>query len=96
MQPKVSSKSKSVVTVHEGNDVVLKCKADGVPIPFVIWRKDGLVIQNQTKPHTNFMLENATEADEGVYVCEASNSAGSDSYMVEVKIIPLPKGMEYQ
>ena len=35
------------------------------------------------------MRENATKAEKGAYVCEASNSAGSDSYMVEVKIIPL-------
>ena len=95
MRPKITSKSKSEVTVHEGNVLFLKCKAEGVPTPLVIWRKNDLVIQNQTSLHTYFMRENATEADEGVYVCEASNSAGSDSYMVEVKIIPL-KGMEYK
>ena len=95
VRPKITSKSKSKVTVHEGNVLFLKCKVEGVPTPFVIWRKDGLVIQNQTKPHTYFMRENATKAEKGEYVCEASNSGGSDSYMVEVKIIPL-KGMKYR
>ena len=96
MPPKITSKSKREVTEHEGKVLLLKCKAEGVPTPFVIWRKDDLVIQNHTGLHTNLMRENASEADEGVYVCEASNSAGSDSYRVEVKIIPWPKGMENQ
>ena len=93
--PNITSERRSEVVVEERNMLFLECKAEGVPTPRVIWKKDGLVIQNQTKSHTYFNVKKATKADEGVYVCEAFNSAGNDTYTVEVKIIPL-EGMDYR
>ena len=67
------------------NTLFLKCKAEGVPTPLVIWRKDGKVLQSRAND-TNFVHENAAKDDAGNYECIASNSAGSDSYRIEVII----------
>jgi len=88
VKPTITSRGRKEVDVHEGNVLYLQCKAEGVPTPLVIWRKNGKIIQKRTN-HTDFIHENATRDDEGVYGCEASNSAGSDSYMVVVKILPI-------
>ena len=63
----------------------LKCKAEGIPRPVVTWRKSGQVIQKRTDD-TNFIGENASKDDKGEYECEATNSAGLDTYKVHVII----------
>ena len=69
----------------EGSELKLKCQAVGVPRPLVIWSKDGEVLQSRTND-TNFVREYAKEDDNGNYECKASNSAGSDSYRIDVII----------
>ena len=83
--PKIKIRSPSKVTISVANTLFLKCKAEGVPTPLVIWRKDGKVLQSRAND-TNFVHENATKDDAGNYECIASNSAGSDSYRIEVFI----------
>ena len=86
MSPKITEREPSkIVHVQLGSVLFLKCKAEGVPKPVVTWRKDGRLIQNKTV-ETYFKRENASKDDEGKYECEASNSAGSDSYKVDVII----------
>lgn len=86
VSPKITEREPSkIVHVQLGSVLFLKCKAEGVPKPVVTWRKDGRLIQNKTV-ETYFKRENASKDDEGKYECEASNSAGSDSYKVDVII----------
>ena len=85
MRPEITSRSQSEVTALEGHVLYLKCEATGIPPPIVTWRRNGHVIQNRTT-QTNYIRQNVTTAAEGVYECEASNSIGTDSYMVVVKI----------
>ena len=85
MPPEITSRSQSEVTALEGHVLYLKCEATGIPPPIVTWRRNGHVIQNRTT-QTNYIRENVTTVAEGVYECEASNSIGTDSYMVVVKI----------
>lgn len=86
VSPKITEREPSkIVYVQQGSVLFLKCKAEGVPKPVVTWRKDGRLIQNKTD-ETYFKRENASKDDEGKYECEASNSAGSDRYKVDVII----------
>ena len=83
--------------MSEGYKLHLKCQAEGAPTPLLTWKKNGEIVQRRTID-TDFMRENASRDDEGVYECQASNSVGSDNYMVVVKITvastlgPSPKG----
>lgn len=85
VRPKIKSQSPSTVPVSVGNTLLLKCQAEGVPKPLVTWSKDGEVLQSRTSD-TNFVHDNATKDVIGNYECNASNSAGSDSYRTEVII----------
>ena len=81
----------------EGYELHLRCQAEGVPTPLLTWRRNGEIVQRRTYD-TDFIRGNASRDDEGVYECQASNSVGSDSYIVVVKITvatslsPSPKG----
>ncbi|XP_068732343.1 uncharacterized protein [Montipora capricornis] len=86
--PKITSRSPDEVKVHEGNVLYLKCDAKGMPAPIKVWSRDGQALENTTLVDDHFILENATKADAGAYMCVASNSVGSDSYMVIVTILP--------
>jgi len=55
----------------------------GVPRPLVTWKKDGKLLPRRTND-PNFVHENFTKDDAGNYECTASNSAGSDSYRIDV------------
>lgn len=80
---KITKRSPSKVTVSVANTLFLKCEAEGVPRPLVVWIKDGEELQRGTDD-TSFVHENAKKHDAGCYECIALNSAGNDSYRVEV------------
>ena len=81
----------------ERYELHLRCQAEGFPTPLLTWRRNGEIVQRRTND-TDFMRRKASRDDEGVYECQASNSVGSDSYIVVVKIrvasspSPSPKG----
>ncbi len=80
--------------VYLGAQIVLICKAQGVPLPTVQWMRDGEVIQadpnikitneetNAELP-TNFTtiltIERMSSDYAGTYTCSASNNAGTTS-----------------
>ena len=82
--PTITKKSKSKVTVVEGNVLYLVCEAKGYPTPTVTWKKNGKVLQTNIK--TAFIMDDTSKKDTGKYECKASNSVGTDSYKVEVSI----------
>ena len=84
-RPTITKKSKSKVTVVEGNVLYLVCQAEGYPTPSVTWKKNGKVLKTNIKK-TVFITDDTSEKDAGKYKCEASNSVGTASYTVEVSI----------
>ena len=91
MIPTITNKSKSEATVVEGNVLYLMCEAKGYPAPSVTWKKNGKVLQTNSRK-TDFIIDYASENDAGKYECEASNSVRTVSYTVEVTI----KGNNFQ
>ena len=83
--PTITNKSKSKVTVVEGNVLYLVCEAKGYPLPFVTWIKNGKVLQTNIRK-TDLIIDDTSEKDAGKYECEASNIVGTVSYTVEVTI----------
>ena len=63
--------------VCEGEQVVLTCKAEGNPQPYLTWKRNGIVSQNSTR--TSYTIPSVKRGDEGSYTCEATNVAGSTS-----------------
>ena len=84
-RPTITKKSKSKVTVVEGNVLYLVCEAEGYPTPRVTWKKNGKVFQTNIK-RIVFITDDTSEKDAGKYECEASNSVGTVGYTVEVSI----------
>lgn len=68
-------------TAISGSSLVLECEIDGDPAPNILWRKtsannmpSGKIIEGK-----GLRLERIASADEGVYICEGDNQAGSVS-----------------
>ena len=83
--PTITKKSKSKVTVFEGNVLYLVCEAEGYPTPSVTWKKNGKVLQTNVNK-TDFIIDDTSAKNAGKYECDASNTIGTVSYTVEVTI----------
>lgn len=76
-----SGSQQSDVTVTQGNDILLECKAEGTPQPAVTWMKDGQPLLNGrgveilNEGHL-LRLKKTQVSDTGRYVCIAVNVAG--------------------
>ena len=66
----------------------LKCKATGLPIPIVIWRKafSGLPVKRSSVFNGNLSIRSVTKADSGTYACSAKNLLGDDSAVAVVMV----------
>ncbi|KAM8855976.1 matrix-remodeling-associated protein 5-like isoform 2-T3 [Spinachia spinachia] len=86
-------------TIHQGGEVHLECRADGVPSPLLSWvLPDRSVLSSTAPPNGRITMDkNGTlhiagtlPSDRGVYRCEASNSAGVVSASARVHVSSLP------
>ncbi|CAG5114233.1 Oidioi.mRNA.OKI2018_I69.chr2.g8296.t1.cds [Oikopleura dioica] len=83
--PKITGISKSS-TVDAGKMLLLKCLAEGVPQPKIEWKApNGDVYRLQSEDFEGItvhqdgalLIEDLRKADQGIYRCVATNSAGS-------------------
>ena len=77
------------VEKERGQNISFNCTAEGIPMPTIVWRKDGqLIIQNNkrhisSKSSTGFhsgvtstlIISDVTGSDNGSYSCRADNEA---------------------
>ena len=84
----ITQKPSSVI-VEEGENVTLVCKATGVPIPTVTWRKAlGTVPKEKTAViDGNMSIVSVTKTDGGTYACSAKNLLGEDAAVALVAVI---------
>ena len=79
----------SSITVEEGQNVSLQCKATGLPVPRVTWRKafSKLPVKRSSIANGNLSIRSITKADSGTYACSAKNLLGDDSAVALVMVI---------
>lgn len=81
-----------MVTVDEGDTAVLDCNATGNPIPTVSWFhfSSPVPVPGDTRirqaDNDSLIVTDVSADDEGVYVCEASNIAGSETATLELSV----------
>ncbi|XP_056244804.1 neural cell adhesion molecule L1-like protein isoform X4 [Seriola aureovittata] len=78
-----------------GSDVFIKCSASGTPQPTIMWRVNGVPLQevpaaNRKTTGDTIVLHNAKVSDSAVYQCEASNSHGKLLSNANIMIMNLP------
>ena len=79
----------SSVIVEEGENVTLGCKASGLPMPTVTWRKafGHLPRGKTTVIDGNMTILRVTKEDRGTYVCTVKNLLGEKSAFSVVTVI---------
>lgn len=84
---------KSMVGVA-GHDVTLPCAPAGTPEPQVVWRRgDGLMPVGRAAVGRDWSLTitSVRLADQGVYVCQASNTGGSHAANTTLMVVERPR-----
>ncbi|XP_048583436.1 hemicentin-2 isoform X2 [Nematostella vectensis] len=62
------------VSALRGSSITLTCTAEGLPVPFVVWKKGGATLQQGGRA---FTLSSTESADSGRYDCVATNLKGT-------------------
>ena len=76
-------------TVKEGQTAILKCTADGYPLPRVTWSRKRLTLpagRHVTGPSNTLILKNLKPEDAGIYSCTAENLLGRVNASVQVTV----------
>ena len=75
--------------MEEGQNVSLQCKATGLPLPRVTWRKafSKLPVKRSSIVNGNLSIRSITKADSGTYACSAKNLLGDASTVAVVMVI---------
>ena len=82
----------------QGETIIIRCSASGVPDPLVAWFHNGSPLNENIDPNlsitrggTVLSIKNANPKMSGQFTCRAINSAGSDSFNYDVQVQVPPK-----
>ncbi|XP_068096243.1 hemicentin-1 isoform X2 [Hyperolius riggenbachi] len=78
------------LTTIKGNPTTLRCNADGLPEPQILWLKDGKAIDHVHSRGMVFQILNTDMDAIGRYTCTASNEAGSVSKHFILNVLEPP------
>ncbi|CAI9559745.1 unnamed protein product, partial [Staurois parvus] len=84
-----------LVTTFVNNPANLECKAAGVPLPRISWRKNGAILHENNVRYTvmesgTVYFSSASVTDSGLYTCLAANAAGSTQKQIELLVYDPP------
>ena len=79
--PSIVNRSSSPV-VFTGDSLTLQCSAHGYPQVVIRWYKDG----NLVHENASLQFSSLKQSDTGLYMCNASNTAGIDTHTVQVLV----------
>ncbi|PFX26969.1 basement membrane-specific heparan sulfate proteoglycan core protein-like isoform X2 [Stylophora pistillata] len=78
--------------VIEGDKVVLRCNASGVPTPSITWERVGSDLPSDALDRNgNLTIPSVGARDAGTYACKAANSEGVDVANVQLEVIVPPQ-----
>lgn len=86
--------NESELSVTEGDELRLECLVEGLPAPTIEWEDSQQVkleseinqISDNGRQQVTIQKYNVRRSDEGIYVCSASNVAGSDQKFITVLV----------
>lgn len=82
------------------NTILIQCPATGVPVPSIVWLKEGQLLNEEAghieyqKKGMQLMVENAEVGDTGLYTCNAINEAGEAEIHFKLQVQGNNKGLE--
>ncbi|XP_077078266.1 leucine-rich repeat and immunoglobulin-like domain-containing nogo receptor-interacting protein 3 [Siphateles boraxobius] len=96
-KPKIRNRKLQQVTANEGQPVSFQCRAEGEPVPVIIWISPQ---RRRITPKTNgritvlpggtLEIRYAQVTDSGTYICIASNAGGNDTYFATLTVKSQP------
>ncbi|XP_048354470.1 leucine-rich repeat and immunoglobulin-like domain-containing nogo receptor-interacting protein 3 [Sphaerodactylus townsendi] len=92
-KPQIRDRKLQHITAYEGQAVSFLCRADGDPIPTIIWvSPQHRMITTKTAgratvlPSGTLEIRYAQVQDSGTYICIASNAGGNDTYFATLTV----------
>ncbi|XP_023337137.1 lachesin isoform X2 [Eurytemora carolleeae] len=76
--PKITTQSRSNLTVRKESSLMLSCNASGFPEPRITWQRQHQMLPSGEKILNNTFLkfEHVQRSDSGTYICTANNGVG--------------------
>nr|XP_022322237.1 hemicentin-1-like isoform X1 [Crassostrea virginica] len=88
-RPQITVFEKKVI-VGSGDMATLHCSAKGIPVPEIHWFKGELELKQlsyvKISDDGDLSIIGAQEQDQGEYMCIATNTAGSDSVLIDLEV----------
>ncbi|CAB3399927.1 unnamed protein product [Caenorhabditis bovis] len=82
--------------VLDGGEFAIPCVVHGQPPPTITWYRDGRPIAANNKeflilPDNTLVVRKADKSHNGVYTCQAANSAGETNQDTTIRIMNIPR-----
>ncbi|CAL8345594.1 unnamed protein product [Merluccius merluccius] len=92
-KPKIRNRKMQQVVTREGQPVSFLCRAEGEPMPAIIWispQRRRITAKNSGRitvlPSGTLEIRYAQLTDSGTYICIASNAGGNDTYFATLTV----------
>ena len=81
-------KPEKLMKVHVGSNVTIPCSSFGVPSPSITWTRPymAMPIGRSRVSGNGLLIRRVEDADNGIYICKATNSMGEITAMVNVNV----------
>ncbi|KAK1875087.1 Titin [Dissostichus eleginoides] len=97
MYPPVFVSQPDPMTLYVGKQAMLQCSLTGTSPMEVVWHKDNIAVSSGgnyvmkcEKNKYSLQIKSLTVADQGVYLCKASNSVGTATFTTELRVVNKP------
>ncbi|XP_046728282.1 hemicentin-1 isoform X2 [Silurus meridionalis] len=90
--PTIMNSDPADVSAQVGEELTLKCHAEGTPTPQLTWMRNGVKVDTSERVHVSangstLTLLRVTEDDSGIYKCLAVSPAGQESKVYSLLVL---------